>query len=127
MHGKGIIDAFEHAIVDHTFSAAEALFGGLKDEFDSAAQGVAVGSQQAGYSEAHRHVTIVAAGMHHARVFGSVFGTGFLLNGQGVHIGAHKHGRAIGSAAQHAHHTGLPHAFGDFQAKGTQFAGHDGR
>ncbi len=70
MDGGKEIDVIHHASRNHRFRAARAFFGRLENKLNGAAQLRLKLLQHLSQPQAYRGVTIVAAGMHHARVAG---------------------------------------------------------
>src|SRR5216683_939701 len=79
--------AVEDALFDHQPRAAFIFLGRLEDEMDGAGEVARLGEVFGG-AEQHRGVAVMAAGMHPAMMLRGVRETGFLLDRQGVHIGA---------------------------------------
>lgn len=77
----------QHALFDHRPGASRAFFGRLKDELDRPWQG-GQPSQYHRRPERYGDMAVVAAGVGYACIGRSVGDAGFLLDGQGVHIGA---------------------------------------
>jgi hypothetical protein len=93
-------EALEHAVLDHRLRAALAFFGGLKQEDNGARNLGASRHHDLGRTEQNRNVSVVSAGMHHARRCGLVGDVVFLFDRQRVHIGA-QHDRVTRSLAAH--------------------------
>jgi hypothetical protein len=60
--------AVKQAFFDHFAPAAFVFFGGLKDEIDRAGE-IGIFSENFGSPQQHRHMAIMTAGMHFARMF----------------------------------------------------------
>ena len=99
----------EQAVIDHGFRAGFAFFRRLEDEMQHAVEALTF-RQVAGGAQQHRCMSVMAAGMHFAVMHGTVVEGVFLLDKQGVHVGAEPD-RAIGIAlAQGPDHAGAAQA-----------------
>ncbi|MNT03401.1 hypothetical protein D3C72_1379350 [compost metagenome] len=90
MQAVDLVDrkALEQAVVHHGPGAAAVFFGGLEDEAHGAVE-IAPLAQQLRGAEHHRHVAVVAAGVHAPGRGGGVGPLGRQLgDGQRVHLGA---------------------------------------
>ena len=66
------VDVVDDAFGCHCRSAAHAFFGRLEENLDSAAELLTVFREPAGGGKAHGRMTVMTAGMHHARIFAAV-------------------------------------------------------
>ena len=105
--------SIENTLFDHAKGAGDFLVG-LEDEFNRSGKGVRVLRQNFGRHQQHGHVGIVAAGVHHPRILGTVRELVFLGHRQSVHIGP-----------EHQHRTGT-RSFqqGDYPGPGNAAGGH---
>ena len=123
VHGKPL----EQAILDHCPCAGAALLGGLKHE-DHGAGKVALGGEMAGGGEQGRRVAVVSAGMHGAWLLGGPGSPGDLLDRQGIHVGAQRHGAVSRPPSQYADDTAAADPGRHLvQAEGTELFGDKGR
>jgi hypothetical protein len=76
---------FQDALFNHAQCTGDLLVG-LKDEFDGPCEVVPVLRQHLGRDQQHGHMGIVAAGVHHSRIFGPVIDIIFFDHRQGVHV-----------------------------------------
>ena len=107
VHGEAI----EQAVLHHLARAAAAFLGGLEDAVDGAGEALAVRGQFLRGGQQHRHMAVVAAGMHAARNAAGVREGVVLGHRQRIHVGAQADGavRASGcAAADRADHAGAP-------------------
>jgi len=101
----------EQAVLHHLARTAAAFFRRLEDEVHRAGKALAVGGQVLGRSQQHRHMAVVAAGVHAARNAAGVREGVVLGHRQRVHVGAQADGAAGAArrgAAQRADHAGAP-------------------
>lgn len=79
--------AVKQAFFDHFAPAAFVFFGGLKDEIDRAGE-IGIFGEDFGRTEQHGHMTIMAAGMHFARMFRGIGQIGGFVDIKRIHVGA---------------------------------------
>jgi len=103
--GPGVL---EDARVEHLTRPALPLLRGLEAEDDVTAKLVPKIAKQRGGPEEHRHVAVVAAGVHLARHPGAVLPSLDFLNRQGIHVGPQQNGGAGGLRS--TQHTDDPRA-----------------
>ena len=114
----------EDALRDHKFRAAllargRPFLGGLEDEHEGARDVLAHSGEHRGHAVLHRGVDVMSAGVHHADLLSVVSGAhfrrerqiGVLGDGQGVHVGAHRHHRSRLPALQDPDHAGVGDPF----------------
>ena len=105
----------EEALGDHRFGTARALLARLEHEDHVAGEVVAGRAEQLGRADEHRHVQIVAAGVHRTRHRGRVLQARLLLHRQRIHVAAQQHRAARPAAAQHGDDRGQVAAGRDLQ------------
>jgi hypothetical protein len=121
VHGE----ALEQSVLDHGPGACAALLRRLEDEMHGAAEGITMRRQIARGSEQHRHVAVMAAGMHDAGIARAVReGVGF-LDGQCVHVGTQADRRAARSPDQGADDARLADASRDVDTPGFERLAND--
>ncbi len=93
MHAVDRLDRkqFEQAVLDHHPAAGNVLFRRLKDEVHGAVEAPRVGEILGG-AEQHRRVPVVATGMHLAVDGRGVIEGVFLVDIEGIQIGAQANG-----------------------------------
>mmetsp|Transcript_24540 Transcript_24540/g.72726 ORF Transcript_24540/g.72726 Transcript_24540/m.72726 type:complete len:208 (-) Transcript_24540:55-678(-) len=95
MHPKRSVHTIQRACLDHDVRAGTALFKRLEHQLDSALEAASIrirlGKQLCG-SQQHRHVGVVPARMHHARVLAASLKALGLLDRQRVDVGAQQDG-----------------------------------
>ena len=84
----------EHAVGDHRLGAGPSLFGRLEDQHHGAGE-AARGGEIPRRAEEHRHVAVVAAGMHLPRHFRTPGRRSGLGDRQRVHVGAERDPRTV--------------------------------
>jgi hypothetical protein len=96
----------EHPRLNHRFGTTGPLLRRLKDQLHRALKAVAVLTQVVGRSQGNGHMAIVAAGMHHPIMLGTIGDRVLLLDGQGIHVRPNpQHGARL-LTRDHRHHTG---------------------
>ena len=93
---------FHHAALHHRLRAAVRLLRRLKQQLHRARQTVAHAHEHLRRAQHHRHVRIVAAGVHHARMLRAEGQPLRLLKRQRVHVRAQRNHIARQRALDHA-------------------------
>ena len=96
----------EQPLVEHVLGAVVALLAGLEHEGHPAGQVGAARHEQLGRAGQHRHVGVVAAGVHGAVDGALELEVRVLGHRQGVHVAAEQHGGAGLVAVEHGDHRG---------------------
>jgi hypothetical protein len=95
------VHALEGAFGHHQRRAAgRFLLGRLEQEDEGAGQRLQPRGEHLGGAHQDRHVTVVTAGVHHARDLGTILVLGELIDRQRVHVRAERDGAAGPAAAQ---------------------------
>jgi hypothetical protein len=82
--------------------------------------------QDLGHAQQRGRMHVVAAGVHHAGIGGSVGHVVGFSDGQGIHVGAEGYGAAPRVVAFHqSHHARAGNAFLRLEAQRTQLFGHE--
>jgi hypothetical protein len=108
------------AFFEHEARPVIALLPGLKHEDDVPRELVAAPCEQVCGTHEHRHVGIVAAGMHHILHFGSELEARLLLDGEGIHIRAQKDRRAWSGALERRQDRRQPLALPDAKSQAVE-------
>ena len=89
MHSVNFVNlpAVHHPVRAHLASAAAAFFGGLEYDHDRAVE-IAGFGQVFRSPQQHGGMSVMAAGVHGVRGFGSVVKAGLFVNRQRIHVGA---------------------------------------
>ena len=83
------LDPVKTAVLDHRYSTTRGLlFGVLEKENDLSAHFIEVALQDFGQSEQHRGMPVMPTRMHNFGDFRPVWNLLFVLNREGVHVGA---------------------------------------
>jgi hypothetical protein len=83
------LDPVKTAVLDHRYSTTRGLlFGVLEKENDLSAHFIEVALQDFGQPEQHRGMPVMPARMHNFGNFRPVWSLFFVLNREGVHVGA---------------------------------------
>ena len=108
MHAENRVarEAVEEAVGDHRRTAAEPLFGRLKDQVHGAVEIAGLG-EIARRAEQHRRVPVMAAGMHPPVILRAIGEVGRFLDRQAIHVGAQPDRARRIAGAQPADDAGL--------------------
>ena len=117
MDGEGAVDALEHALIDHVARAVESFSPRLEHEADPAGQRVPVFGEESSRADQHRHVGIVATGVHASIVSGLEVDRIVLLEWKSIHVAAQEHGGAGLAGVEIGHHRGERPAEGDVESE----------
>jgi hypothetical protein len=98
-------EPLEQRVVEHRLRAAAGLLGRLEDHPDRAVEG-AVLRESSGGAQRHRHVPVVAAGVHRPGMCGRVPDAAVLGDRQGVQFAAQPDRRSRSPARQRADDAG---------------------
>ena len=125
VHGKDGLagELLEQAVFHHLLGAAQAFFGGLKNQVHRARKHPLL-SDVLGRSQQHGGVTIVATGVHDAHLAAGIGQAGGFFNGQGVHVGTDADAFGARAFFELADHTGAAQAPSHLVAPGAQLLGH---
>ena len=91
MQCKGGCHAIQCATLYHVLGPALALLRWLEEQAHGACQLRLSGLEQPRRAQQHRHVGVVAAGVHEARAGRGIGQPSVLLDGQAIHVGAQRH------------------------------------
>ena len=94
VHGEASVHAVQRALLDHGPGPGGHLLGGLEGQPHRAAELVLPLVEHLGGGQHHRHVAVMAAGVHHAGDLAGVLQPGLLLHGQPVHVPPEQDGPA---------------------------------
>jgi hypothetical protein len=109
----------EQAIADHLARATLTFLGGLEDEGHRAGK-APVTHQMPRRAQQHRRMPVMTAAMESAVMRAGMGQAGFLVKGQGIHVGAQADHAMAFAPAQHAHHARPAKAGGHFQPQSAQ-------
>ena len=106
VHGKVRVDIRQQVLKE---ALAALLLAALEDEQHAAGHLLRMRGQRARRAQKHRHVRVVAAGVHHARILRDAAARVLqvrraLLHGQRVAVRAQQHAGALLALPQHADH-----------------------
>ena len=115
----------QHTFPDHVQSPSDLLVG-LEDQPHTTAEGVPVAAEELTHHQSHRHVSIMAAGVHHPRRLGGVAQMRVLRDGQGIHVGPQDHCFAPAPfPVECSHHAGLGNVLHAVASNGLQIVIND--
>ena len=106
--------------------AATAFLGRLEDHLQRSVEAAVLGQPTRG-SQQHCRVTIVAAGVHHARPLAGPVRAGHLLNWKRVHIGTQANALPSGAAHESADDTGAANTALDCEPPALELVSHQCR
>ena len=109
----------EEALLEHVAGAVKALLAGLEHQEDPASPRGAVIEEQPSRAHQHRHVRVVAAGVHPPVVLGGEIQPGLLGQRQAIHVGTQQDGRTGPGALDGRHDRADGDAGDGFQAEPT--------
>ncbi len=106
MHAKGHIRPFHAALFNHGLGAFAHFLARLEDQAHITAQALPLLPQKLGRSQQPCHMQVMAAGVHQPFCFTGKGQSGFLLNGQRIHIGPQSHRLSRTASCNLGHHPG---------------------
>ncbi len=129
-HNVGSTEAVEEPVVDHGAGAGTLLLRRLEHRKNASAP-ARIGDECAERADQGGDAHVVTARVHDRHLVplgvdtgrrAGVGQPGLLAHGEGIHVGAHQHGRPV-AALEHAHNTRAPDALGDDEAELAQAVG----
>ena len=116
MQREGSIDVrvFECTVVDHQLVSRVSFFAGLKAKDERAVDLIAPAMELLRRGQQNRHVTVVAARVHHALIARAVGCVVEFVDRQCVHVGSQERHRTGSSASERREDAGLADAGADF-------------
>ena len=115
----------QQPFVEHEAGAVIALLARLEHQEHAPGQLLAPGHEEARGSQQHRHVGVVAAGVHRARLLGGELQPRLLGQRQAVHVGAKEDRRAGASAFDDGGHGGRGRAEPGLEAERAELLDED--